>query len=335
MAYHLAREMGAAAVIRVGGPNSGHTIVVPGQKPFVFRHLPTAALLPKVHCIIGPGSYLDVDVLLKEINVANLPANRISIDPHAFIIEDRDRRAEEQSKLRNIGSTLSGTGAAVQRRIGRDGTATSAKDSSLLGPYVGPTAPFLRELLDRKERVIIEGTQGFGLSVVHSPYYPMTTSRDTTAASFISEAGLSPLDVDDIVLVLRAFPIRVPGNSGPLPDEIDWETIRAESGDPSPIVELTSVTRRIRRVARFHPEIVREAIRINQPTRIVLNHLDYIDPTVRDLTVATPKVIKWVEIILSKIQRDIGYFGFSPSVLVSKETAIPSNRKANKKLQVV
>jgi len=63
--------------------------------------------------------------------------------------------------------------------------------------------------------VIIEGTQGFGLSLLHAADYPYVTSRDTTAAAFVSEAGLSPLDVDDIVLVLRAFPIRVGGNSGP------------------------------------------------------------------------------------------------------------------------
>ena len=62
--------MGAVAAIRIGGPNSGHTVIAPNGKPIIFRHLPTSALLPDVHCIIGPGSYLDVDVLLGEINLA-------------------------------------------------------------------------------------------------------------------------------------------------------------------------------------------------------------------------------------------------------------------------
>ena len=88
----------------------------------------------------------------------------------------------------------------------------------------------MREHLEAGQRIIIEGTQGFGLSLLHSKYYPFVTSRDTTAAAFVSEAGLSPLDVDDIVLVLRAFPIRVGGNSGPLPNEIDWDTVTSESG---------------------------------------------------------------------------------------------------------
>ena len=103
--------------------------------------------------------------------------------------------------------------------------------------------PFLRAALNRKERVIIEGTQGFGLSVLHSPYYPKATSRDTTAAGFVSEAGLSPLDVDDIVLVIRAFPIRVPGNSGPSPGRDRLADLGREAGwERFPLTERTSVT---------------------------------------------------------------------------------------------
>ena len=93
-----------------------------------------------------------------------------------------------------------------------------------------PFSVLLRQHLDAGERLVLEGTQGFGLSLVHSSYYPFVTSRDTTAAAFVSEAGFSPLDVDEIVLVIRAFPIRVGGNSGPLPNEIDWHTLSTESG---------------------------------------------------------------------------------------------------------
>ncbi|HEU4441008.1 MAG TPA: adenylosuccinate synthetase, partial [Burkholderiales bacterium] len=58
----------------------------------------------------------------------------------------------------------------------------------------------LRENLERGDRVVLEGTQGFGLSLLHSGTYPFCTSRDTTASGFISEAGLSPFDVDQIVM---------------------------------------------------------------------------------------------------------------------------------------
>jgi adenylosuccinate synthase len=47
VALELARLRGAAAAIRVGGANSGHTAIDATGKAHVFRHLPTAALLPE------------------------------------------------------------------------------------------------------------------------------------------------------------------------------------------------------------------------------------------------------------------------------------------------
>jgi adenylosuccinate synthase len=151
-----------------------------------------------------------------------------------------------------------------------------AKNIPELAPYVHEDViGFLRHQLDKQQRVLIEGTQGYGLSVLHSPYYPCATSRDTTAGTFIAEAGLSPLDVDEVVLTLRAFPIRVGGPSGQLPHEISWADVAREADEPL-LMEYTTVTKKPRRVARFDPVIVRKAIAINQPTKIVMNHLDYL-----------------------------------------------------------
>lgn len=276
VAHYLAREMGAKAAVRVGGSNSGHTVIDLAGNALILRQLPTPSILPRVTCILGAGSYIDVDILFNEIALTGLSEDRLLIDPNAMIVTENEQNEELRSLLRNtIGSTQSGTGAAVAKRINRDGTAKLAKDDDRLRKYVRPVVSYMRELLKRGERIIIEGTQGFGLSVLHTPYYPYATSRDTTAAAFVSEVGLSPLDVDDIVLVIRAFPIRVGGNSGPLPNEIDWETIAVESNSTDILCELTSVTKTIRRVARFDADIVKNAIMYNNPTRIVLNHLDY------------------------------------------------------------
>src|ERR1700739_1882230 len=59
-----------------------------------------------------------------------------------------------------------------------------------------------------------------------------------------------------------------------------WEQIAAEAGITTDIREFTTVTGKLRRVGRFDPE--RRAIQVNQPSRIVLNHLDYVDPRVRE-----------------------------------------------------
>ena len=317
VAHFLAREMGAAAVIRVGGPNSGHTAVNPKNEAMIFQQLPTAALWPNVLCVVPPGGYLDPQRLLHEVRSAELPRERLVVDPWAVVIEDADRDGERLSGLGEaIGSTLSGTGMALQRRTGRIGGVRFAKDERSIASYVSPAVPILRKLLDNRERVLIEGTQGFGLSVLHGPDYPHVTSRDTTAANFVAEAGLSPLDVDDVVLVIRAFPIRVAGNSGDLPHEIDWDTVTRESGSPVGVVEYTSVTRAVRRVARFSPDVVRSAIAVNNPTRLVLNHLDYIDYAAGQVNRPTPPVALFVRQVSSSIGRPIDYFGFGPAAVV-------------------
>ena len=134
--------------------------------------------------------------------------------------------------------------------------------------------------LTQGERLIVEGTQGFGLSILHGGHYPYATSRDTTAAGALSESGISPRDVDCVALTLRTFPIRVGGNSGPLPLETTWETIARDCGSGADLTEITTVTGRPRRVASFHKEVVFRAIRANRPDLVFLNHVDYFDYTI-------------------------------------------------------
>jgi adenylosuccinate synthase len=131
----------------------------------------------------------------------------------------------------------------------------------------------------------------------------------------VSEAGLSPLDVDQVVLVLRAFPIRVAGNSGSFgAEEISWETIAREGGHHQSLAEFTSVTRKLRRVARFDPEIVRQAIACNQPSMVVLNHVDYVDAGCTDREL-TQKAVDFVARVGEQIGRNIDLVGVGPNEL--------------------
>ncbi|MHC1744967.1 MAG: adenylosuccinate synthetase [Syntrophobacteraceae bacterium] len=314
VAHYLAREMNASFVVRCGGPNSGHTVIDEQGSARIFRQLPTAAILPGVKLAICAGSYIDLDVLFSEIDETNLDTDRLIIDPNAVIItQDLKAREVKNGLMGRIGSTGSGTGAAVAARAIRDPSLTFVKDMPELTPFKAKVSTLLRNALEQQKRIIIEGTQGFGLSPLHARDYPYATSRDTTAAAFLAEAGLSPVDVDDVVLTIRTFPIRVAGNSGPLADEIDWETIGLEGGHPNPIVEKTSVSKKIRRVARFSPEIVRQAIEVNRPSRIVLNHLDYLDCKYNCEQV--DKVVKFVKSVESSIGAHIDFLGFGPDSL--------------------
>jgi adenylosuccinate synthase len=65
--------------------------------------------------------------------------------------------------------------------------------------------------------------------------------------------------------------------AGPLKDEITWEQLRLESGYPHDITEMTSVTKKIRRVGRFDWELAKKAVQVNGPTMIAINGLDYLN----------------------------------------------------------
>ncbi len=312
VAHYLAIDMDATVAIRCGGPNSGHTVIDPNGNPIIFQQLPTASILSDISIVLCAGMYIDLDILHREIETANLSANRLFIDPNAIIITPEIRETEISHGLVNsIGSTGSGTGQAVIRRIQRTKNILFAKNEPSLSIFIKDTKDFLREQLEKKKRVILEGTQGFGLSLLHSPFYPYVTSRDTTAACFLSEVGLSPIDVDNVILTIRAFPIRVAGNSGPLPNEINWDVISMEGALEKTVIERSSVTKRVRRVARFDPFIVQEAIKSNNPTVVVLNHLDYLS----EKSIESKRVASFVSDVEMFLNHKIHYLGFGPDQL--------------------
>jgi len=319
VAHYLAKEMNASVAIRCGGPNSGHTVIDSDGNPIVFQQLPTASILPDISIVLCAGMYIDLDILYKEIEIAKLSQDRLLIDPNAVIITPEIKKAEIECGLVNsIGSTGSGTGAAIIRRIMRDKYITFAHNVPEIASFIKETKQYLRSQLKQKRDIILEGTQGFGLSLLHSPFYPYVTSRDTSAAAFLSEAGLSPLDVKDIILTLRAFPIRVNGNSGPLSEEIDWDILTKESGNSEPVIEYTSVSKKIRRVARFDSVVVNQAMASNSPTKLVLNHLDYIDYSCQQSVTSSKKVKAFIKTVESLIHASLDYIGFGPDKIIKK-----------------
>jgi adenylosuccinate synthase len=273
----LARDSRNPWLVRCGGPNSGHTVTIEG-KDVILRQVPCCAEPGKATFCIAAGCVIDEPIVLHELDLLNVPRDRIVVDPRCVLVVEDDRRAEARS-LKSIGSTCSGTGAALVRRMSRATTVRLARDSAALHARcrVETVAPALHNVIEDGGDVIVEGTQGFALSLLHSCDYPYVTSRDTTAAGFAMEAGLSPRHVDKIVMVVRTFPIRVGGTSGPFANEISWAEIQALSGAPEVQPEYTSVTKRLRRVARFDINAVKLACDYNQPTALAVMGVDRID----------------------------------------------------------
>lgn len=273
----LLAQDGEPWVVRCGGPNSGHTTRV-ADKELIVRQVPAGVSNSNATLLVAAGCVVDEDLLLKEIETLRVDRDQIVVDPRAVLLEPSDR-TDEQDGVFRIGSTASGTGAALIRRMRRGGSVRLVESSSRLRQRcrIETVAGLLHRHLDSGGHVIVEGTQGFGLSLLHSPLYPFTTSRDTTAAAFCMETGLSPRAVTDTVLVLRTYPIRVGGNSGPMNGELSWDIVRERSGAPAAVPEFTSVTKRLRRVGEFDFDLVRNAVEYNRPTSIALMGLDRLD----------------------------------------------------------
>src|SRR5438445_1583364 len=88
-----------------------------------------------------------------------------------------------------------------------------ARDIPDLKPFIRDTFEVLEEAFFNRKRVLLEGTQGTGLSLYHGNY-PHVTSRDTTVAGCLAEAGISPSRVRKVVIVCRTYPIRVQSPDG-------------------------------------------------------------------------------------------------------------------------
>jgi adenylosuccinate synthase len=268
--------------IRCGGPNSGHSFQKQNGELVLLRQLPTGFVRPETRLLIPAGGLVDLDVLRSELQSLGLDASRVGIDRNAMVIAESDRDQERLLGLRErLSSTLCGVGSAVARRALRTGdvelAGTVATTHNWLRPFITDVSAEANTAVDSGRKVLVEGTQGSGLSLYHSSFYPKTTSRDTNAASFLSEVGLSPRVVSEIVLVFRTFPIRVAGvQAGPLRDELTWDQLQDESGSPDPLHEYTSVTHKLRRVGRFDWDEARRAVILNRPTRLALNFVDYL-----------------------------------------------------------
>lgn len=294
---YLAREYDV--MVRVGGPNAGHT-VASAVGTFTYHHLPSGSRDVTARLLLGPGMTIHLPGLLREINECSIGPDRLFIDPQATIIEEADREAEQVHLVSTIASTGSGSGAAAARRILSRGKATIrlAKDVDELRPYVGTPGNYRGSTSDRLEEayrsgqsILLEGTQGSGLSIFHGDY-PYVTSRDTNVAGCLAEAGISPSRVRKILMVIRPMPIRVgdpDGREGHISGRLKLPTTFDEiaqfadlEADVLNAAEKTSTTNRNRKVGWFEWDQFRKACALNAPTDIVLTFADYLKATNRN-----------------------------------------------------
>ena len=131
--------------------------------------------------------------------------------------------------------------------------------------------------LARGEHVLLEGAQGTLLDLDHGSY-PFVTSSNPVAGGACTGGGIGPLQVDEVMGVMKAYATRV--GSGPFPTEL---TDDVGAGIAARGHEVGTTTGRPRRVGWFDAVPLRYAVAVNSVSSIMLNKLDILSglPTIR------------------------------------------------------
>lgn len=295
---HLARLFDAKVVAKTGvGPNAEHGIFLEDEKTYLkVNQLPLGWILnPETQIRIGRNVAVDPEKLKKEINLYKLHG-RVKIDPNCPIITPEHIRREIEDKRLNeqIGSTMSGSGYAHADHVLRIGQV--ARDIDSLSPLL---TDVLQELnrISQTETVILESSQGHGLSL-STEFYPNTTSKNVTSSAAMDDVGLNPFRLSDVFLVVKTLPTREGGGSLGSAKELSSQEIKQRG-----LIEISSIGGKIRRKAEsIDFEMLRTASEVNGATQIALTFCEQYDPEIRNATTKN-RITKKVWDLIEKIQQ--------------------------------
>lgn len=318
-AGYLARKDKFKVAVANFMPNAGHTWIGNDGTKVMVQQLPQAVVNPDTTLFISAGAAIDIEMLLSEMQKFGA-MNRTVIHPRALIIDQKHKDAEAAS-LKRISSTLKGCGEALADKSARRAGTRLAKDVEVLAPHVAPEGNFSQHLMNCLQYgtdILIECPQGFDLDINHGLEYPYCTSRQTITAQAIADAGLPPQVVEEVIAVIRPYPIRVGdvfdengeriGTSGTYldSDEITWEEVGRRGGIPrEEIVEFTTVTGKLRRVFEPNWKRLRQMVDINGVTQIALNFANYVDYSVTNATEPEQLTAKVWDFI-AKVEEETG-----------------------------
>lgn len=322
---YLALTDGADVAINNFMSNAGHTFVDENGEKVMTQHLPTSLVNFDTSLVIGPGAAITPHILFEEIlKFGKAIGNRkIIINPRAVVIADKHRAIE--AKVLRSGSTFKGCGASQADKVMRqamlfgefwdimnsencnfgedDGEYGDLNYVCTCGEWeivkehivVMDTMLYINDAIDNGKYVLVEGSQGCDLDINYGLAYPNTTSRQCHAGQLVADCGISPKLVDDIIMIMRPYPIRISNTTNLKDDdgntiitssgeydgaeEITWDIVKERCGAPADVEfgEMTTVTKKVRRVFEMNWDRLKYVAKLNRPTMIALNFAQYID----------------------------------------------------------
>ncbi len=298
-----------------GGNNAGHTIKV--DKNIYKLNLLPSGIINNRKCAIGNGVVLDPWALISEINnlkkngiIVNnknlfIADNVCLILPIHKILDEINEKNRGQKEL---GTTKKGIGPAYEDKIGRRAIRICdlknpellklkinnihdhhkeklhnykidienyydelVSMSDYLNSFTVPLWKIINDLGKNNKTVVFEGAQGSMLDIDFGTY-PYVTSSNTISGQIFSGTGFSYRNNHKVFGITKAYTTRV--GSGPFPSEL-FDNVADYLGEKGQ--EFGTVTKRKRRCGWFDSVLLKQSIKLNGITDIVLTKLDVLD----------------------------------------------------------
>ena len=141
----------------------------------------------------------------------------------------------------------------------------------ILSRYICNTHVLLNKASDSKKDILFEGAQGTFLDIDFGTY-PFVTSSSTTSAGASVGTGISPVKIDKVIGIAKAYTTRV--GEGPFPTEFPspFQQFMRDKGN-----EFGATTGRPRRCGWLDSVMLKEAILINGISELAVMKLDVLD----------------------------------------------------------
>ncbi len=299
--FALQKKVDAAVTNNM--PNAGHTFMDNGKKR-IFRNIPVSAVNPNTALFIGPGSIIDMDVLVEEYeaNQDILDGREIVVHPLVPLVQQK--HIEQEKRQIKTGSTFKGCCPCQTEKMMRSPDAKFFKEYK----SIKADPDYYKKLyhyLHTAKKILLEGAQGCDLDMNHSHHYPYTTSRQVCPEQMLADSGIPASYLKEIIMVIRPFPIRISneiydgstiysGDYGTSP-ELTWDQINVGAylgmypttvekedietwKDIAPdLTEYTTVTKKKRRIFDLDIDHLKFTVERIRPTSIYLNFFQQLD----------------------------------------------------------
>jgi adenylosuccinate synthase len=171
-----------------------------------------------------------------------------------------------------VAGTRSGTGEALVRKIRRFPNAIAGNSLGLIAHNV---SILNHRVKAERNAYFMEVSQGFSLGI-NSEFYPKVTSRECTVMQGLADARIPPRELAKTYMAIRTYPIRVGNVDGYSSGDWYYDQHETSWGAIGVEEEITTVTKRVRRVASFSMTQFYAACQANDPDYVFVSHLDYL-----------------------------------------------------------